>query len=155
MSRSGYSDDGEDDNNTAGLYRHAVARATYGKRGQTFLQEMASALDAMPVKELIDGDIVRGEGQVCAIGAVAVARKMDVTKLDIYDQDAVAKMFGVAPALAREIAYENDDDFGYRHASETPAQRWKRMREWVAAQLLRGAARAALREPSAAVKGPK
>ena len=37
MSRSGYSDDCE----TMGLWRGAVERAIYGKRGQTFLREMA------------------------------------------------------------------------------------------------------------------
>ncbi len=133
MSRSGYCED--DDDNTHGLWRGAVASAIRGKRGQAFLREMAAALDAMPVKELIDGDVVRDEGHVCAIGAVALARKMDVTKLDIEDGDSVGKAFGVSPSLAREIAFNNDDDFE-QHGDRTPAERWTRMRSWVDRQLI-------------------
>ena len=129
MSRSGYSEDCEN----LGLWRGAVERAIHGKRGQAFLHEMAAALDAMPVKQLIAGEVVRDSEHVCAIGSVAVARKADVAELDIYDRHEVAKTFGVAPALAAEIAFVNDDDFGY--STETPAQRWTRMRKWVAEQI--------------------
>ena len=126
MSRSGY---GEDYENLA-LYRNAVRRAIYGKRGQAFLREMAAALDAMPVKELIAGELVRDEAHVCAIGSVALARRMNVTHLNAYDTDEVADRFGIANALAAEIAYENDER-GSRRGAETPAERWTRMREWV------------------------
>jgi|HubBroStandDraft_4_1064222.scaffolds.fasta_scaffold684222_2 hypothetical protein len=142
MSRSGYSDDCEN----LGLWRGAVERAIRGKRGQAFLREMAAALDAMPVKELVANEIVRDEGHVCAIGSVAVARKIDVSTIDPDDGEAVAKTFNVARALACEIAYENDDN-SPRHErtpegawrrlpDETPAQRWSRMRAWVSAQLI-------------------
>lgn len=132
MSRSGYSDECEN----LGLYRAAVERAIHGKRGQAFLREMAAALDAMPVKELIAHDIVDPDGQACAIGAVALARRMDVEGLDPYDQGDVAKRFGIARSMAAEIAYENDECgpfFGLE--KETPAARWKRMRKWVEEQL--------------------
>ena len=142
MSRSGYSDDCEN----IGLWRAAVSRATYGKRGQALLREMAAALDAMPVKELITGDVVRDDGHVCAIGSVALARGLDVSKLDVHDGEDVAKAFGVARALACEIAYENDecgdrwgtDENGnhVRLPPETPAQRWTRMRAWVDGNLI-------------------
>lgn len=132
MGRSGYSDDCEN----LGLWRQAVARAIKGKRGQAFLREMAAALDAMPVKELVDDVIVRDNEHVCAIGAVALARKIDVSELDVYDRHAVAKTFGIAPALAAEIAFENDDDFGY--GDRSPAERWTRMRRWVDAHLTQG-----------------
>ena len=133
MSRSGYSDDL--DQGALNIYRANVDRALAGKRGQKFLREMAAALDAMPVKELVAGEIVRDEAHVCAIGAVALARKVDVSALDVYDQELVGKTFGVAKAMAAEIAYENDE-CGPRpwHGTgpETPAQRWTRMRAWVA-----------------------
>ncbi len=129
MSRSGYSEDCEN----LGLWRGAVESAIRGKRGQAFLREMAAALDAMPVKELIAGEVVRDSEHVCAIGAVAVARGLDVEGIDVSDGDDVGKTFGVAGALAKEIAFMNDDDFGY--AAETPAVRWKRMRAWVEVQL--------------------
>jgi hypothetical protein len=142
MSRSGYADDCDN----IGLWRAAVSNATYGKRGQKFLREMADALDAMPVKELVADAIVRDEIHVCAIGSVAVARGLDVSKLDVTDGEGVAKTFGIARALACEIAYENDecgDRWGkdaegnhVRLPHETPAQRWTRMRRWVAAQIV-------------------
>ena len=131
MSRSGYSDDC--DGWELVMWRGAVNSAIRGKRGQAFLREMAAALDAMPLKEL-HANVVVEEGQVCAIGSVAVARGLDVSELDIDDRDEVAKAFGVAPALAAEIAFMNDDDFGWK--KEEPAARWQRMRKWVDEQLL-------------------
>ena len=86
MSRSGYTDYCEH----LGLWRGAVERAIRGKRGQAFLREMASALDAMPVKELVAEEIVRDPEHVCAIGAVALARGMDVSMIDPEDNDTVA-----------------------------------------------------------------
>jgi hypothetical protein len=132
MSRSGYSDDCEN----LGLWRGAVRNAITGKRGQAFLREMAAALDAMPVKELIAGDIVRSDGNACAIGSVALARRMDTSDLgDGSNQDYVAQRFGIARALAAEIAYENDECGGHWMQPETPAARWTRMRKWVSEQL--------------------
>lgn len=135
MSRSGYHDDVEQV--TLNLYRANVDRAISGKRGQAFLREMAEALDAMPVKELVDNEIVRDEQHVCAIGAVALARKLDVSALDPYDQDNVASKFGIARCLAAEIAYENDEcgPPRWRAPDESPAARWIRMRDWVAQQI--------------------
>lgn len=126
MSRSGYTD--ECDN--LELYRNAVDRAIRGKRGQAFLREMAAALDAMPIKELVPNELVRHDGQACALGAVALARGLDTATIDDSDPDEVASRFGIARSLAAEIAYENDDDSGWAD-DETPAHRWKRMREWV------------------------
>ena len=131
MSRSGYSDDL--DHGALNIYRANVDRAIAGKRGQKFLREMLAALDAMSVKELVADELVRDETHVCAIGAVALARKVDVSALDVYDQEEVGKTFGVAKAMAAEIAFVNDDDFCRR--AETPAARWARMRAWVAAQI--------------------
>ncbi len=128
MSRSGYTYDCENLN----LYRGAVDSAIRGKRGQAFLREMAAALDAMPVKELITDEVVRDDSGVCAIGSVALARGLDVSTLDVYDGDDVAKRFGIARALACEIEYENDE---CGKQGETPAERWTRMRRWVEANL--------------------
>lgn len=131
MSRSGYSED-YDEMGLLNLWRASVDRAIRGKRGQAFLREMATALDSMPVKELIADEVVRDKDHVCAIGSVAVARKMDVSRLDIDDGETVGRAFGIAKALACEIAYENDER-GAR--TETPGERWKRMRAWVDVQL--------------------
>jgi hypothetical protein len=132
MSRSGYSGDCEN----VGLWRAAVDRAIRGKRGQAFLRELLSALDALPSKRLIDDDLVREDGEVCAIGAVAVARKLDTSKLDAEDGDEVGKAFGIARALACELAYENDERQPGWLTIETPEERWTRMRAWVAEQII-------------------
>lgn len=130
MSRSGYTDD-YDDIGSLNLYRGTVARTIAGKRGQAFLRELADALDAMPVKELIPHELVAKDG-VCAIGSVAVARGLDVSNIDESEPDDVAAAFGIARSLAAEIAYENDERSPWPTKDpETPAQRWTRMRAWV------------------------
>lgn len=128
MSRSGYSDDYPEDN-SGWLYRGAVRSAINGHRGQAFLKEMLATLDAMPEKKLIAG-FLEEEGAVCAIGSVGKARGVDMSKLDPEDADGVADAFGIAPALAREIVFENDDDFGFT-VGETPEQRFERIRKWL------------------------
>jgi hypothetical protein len=135
MSRSGYSDDyGED--NSGYLYRGAVASAIKGRRGQAFLKEMLAALDALPEKKLIAGELVEPDtGAVCAIGAVGKARGIDMLGLDYEDADKVSAVFGIASAMAREVVFENDDDFGF-NIKETPEQRFARMRRWIVKQIL-------------------
>jgi hypothetical protein len=133
MSRSGYVED-YNENGHGNLYRGAVSRALRGKRGQAFLREMARSLDAMPVKELLKESVVR-DGQVCAIGAVAVSRRIDVSRIDAEDCGSLADVFGIAVAMVREIAFENDECGGW---VETPAARWIRMRRWVDSELLLG-----------------
>lgn len=126
MSRSGYSDECE----YLDLYRGNVERTIKGKRGQAFLREMAKALDEMPEKKLISGELV-GESGVCAIGAVCKARGLDVRKVDEFDPHEVADLVGISTPLAAEIAYLNDDNDFYYRRHETPEERWQRMRKWV------------------------
>lgn len=128
MSRSGYTDD-FDEYGYLVLYRSTVERALRGKRGQAFLRELAAAMDAMTDKALIAGELVRSaDGACCAIGAVCKARGMDVSRLDYDDPDRVGHAIGVARSMAAEIAYMNDE---YHRGTETPAERWARMRKWV------------------------
>lgn len=56
MSRSGYNDD-EIDMLALGRWRAQVRSATRGKRGQRLLRDMLAALDAMPEKRLIAGEL--------------------------------------------------------------------------------------------------
>ena len=86
-------------------------------------------MDAMPVKELIAGEL-RAKGRYCALGVVGARRGIDLAAIDPYEYGAVAKAFDIAPPLAREIAYINDSKDGL-----TPAGRWKRVRAWVNEQL--------------------
>lgn len=124
MSRSGYSDDCEN----VQLWRGAVDRATFGSRGQAFMRRLRDALDAMPVKRLIVGELVDDNGEVCALGAVDPAKDVDA-----YEPEDVAEHFGIARALACEIVYQNDESDW--HGGETPEQRWVRMRAWVEKQI--------------------
>lgn len=95
------------------------------------LREMAAALDAMPEKRLI-AEHLEAEGEVCAMGCLGKAKAIDMSTVDPYEPEAVAKAFGIAPALAQEIAFINDD-WG-RHA--TPEERWGIVRRWVSEQLV-------------------
>ena len=52
MSRSGYTDDLDDDL-AMGRWRGMVASATRGRRGQKLLTDLLAALDAMPEKALV------------------------------------------------------------------------------------------------------
>lgn len=131
MSRSGYTDDGDGLN----LWRGNIARATKGKRGQKFFRDLLAALDAMPEKRLIRGELETGEGSVCALGALRAARGLELSD-DIRnsDWDSLGEAFGVAPMLAQEVMYWNDEG-NWRDRGETPEARWQRMRDWAAEQI--------------------
>lgn len=134
MSRSGYSDDyGEDESSqwASIRWRGAVTSSIRGKRGQAFLIELAEALDSLPEKKLIEGDLERG-GAVCAIGAVGRVRGVDMNSIDPEDSEKVAGVFGIAPTLAREVVYVNDE-CGRRE--ETEEERFIRVRKWVQSRI--------------------
>lgn len=108
MSRSGYSDDYDEDG-AGGLWRGAVERAIRGKRGQAALRELAAAMDAMPNKVLAAESLVTEDGQFCTLGVLGQVRGIDMKPIDPEDWDAVARVFNIAPAMVREIVYENDE----------------------------------------------
>lgn len=135
MSRSGYLEDYDERfPNALDLYRNTVDRALGGKRGQAFLRELVDALEAMPERRLIKGQIESSDGAVCAIGSVGVRRGVDMSNVDSCDPSAVGKVFGIARCMAAEISFENDEGVGY-WVDETPEGRWQRMRDWAARQL--------------------
>ncbi len=132
MSRSGYSDCC-DDNWALICWRGAVNSAIKGKRGQAFLRELIAALDALPEKKLIAHELEEA-GEFCALGAVGKCRGMDIKNIDPEDPQSVAKAFGIAPALAREIVFMNDESHHY--CPEPPENRWRRMRAWAEGELV-------------------
>jgi hypothetical protein len=130
MSRSGYSDDC--DGWALIRWRGAVTSSIRGKRGQAFLKELASALDAMSEKRLIPNELQSASGEFCTLGVIGHRRGLDLSKADPYDREAVSAMFGISPAMAAEIVFENDEATWY---NEAPEARWHRMRQWVESNL--------------------
>lgn len=130
MSRSGYSEDLEQ--RDLAMWRGQVSSAIRGKRGQAFLRELAAAMDAMPEKVLISGELVNTDGDCCTIGVVCKARGVDVSQIDYEVPEQVGAAVGVARQLAAEIEWMNDD---YGSWDETPAERWTRMRKWVESKI--------------------
>ncbi len=145
MSRSGYVEDFDCDDDLAyGRYRGQVASAFRGKRGQDFLRETLDALEGMPTKELADKTLKSKDGGFCTIGAVLHARGEALEAVDLDDDDRCDELsgqLGVAHQMVREIIWANDDTWdgwggtGYRKWGETPAERWRRMREYIASKI--------------------
>ena len=130
MSRHGYTDDFHDEPLVFGRWRGCVASAIRGRRGQKLLRDLRDALDAMLEKRLIQQEL-ESEGEVCALGAVGRARGIEMIGIDPEDSERVAATFDIAEPLAREIMYENDEDYG----DLTPEQRWRHMRAWVESKI--------------------
>ncbi len=137
MSRSGYSDDGGEGFE---LWRGSVARALRGKRGQTALVDLINALDRLPTKELIGGSFSR-DGCACPLAVLAAARGVYVGDLetrheeDPVERDVVGGRLNIAPAMAAEVMYMNDEATPH---NETRPERWVRMRAWAMCELLVG-----------------
>lgn len=129
MSRSGYSSD-DLDHLALGRWRAQVASALRGKRGQKLLSDIIEALDAMPEKVLIAGDLENSEG-VCALGAVGRVRGVSLASLDTYDYEELGAAFDIAHQLAQEVMYVNDE------WARTPEERWRIVREWAESKLKR------------------
>lgn len=98
---------------------------------------MLVALDALPEKKLIAGELEVQSGAVCAIGAIGRARGIDMDGLDPEDPETVAGVFGIAPAMAKEIVSINDDDLSW-DSNEQPEARFARMRAWVERHIDKG-----------------
>src|SRR5258707_12751662 len=97
MSRSDYTDDAENGWSLI-CWRGAVKSAIRGRRGQVFLREMLTVLDNLPNKRLIAKDLAN-EGEVCALGAVALARGIDVSEIEPEDHDTGSNALGIANAM--------------------------------------------------------
>ena len=148
MSRSGYDDDC--DGWDLIRWRGAVQSAIKGKRGQAFLRELRDALLALPEKSLCTDDVARRssaadpDGQVCAIGALALKRKMDAgqSRVDaitvLIDEfrgveggEILAESFNIAGALAKELMFVNDEDL----YEVDPPKRYAHVLAWVESQI--------------------
>lgn len=111
MSRSGLCEDDGDDPLAFGRWRGAVKSAISGKRGQEFLRELAAALDAMPEKVLVAGELQDEDGCLCTLGVIGKARGLELEKMDVDDYDSIAGSLNVNAKIAQEIMWENDETF--------------------------------------------
>lgn len=111
-------------------WRRHAPNAIRSRRGQAFLRELIEALDAMPAKRLIAGDL-EYEGEVCALGSVGIKRGLDLRKFALNDYERIANALGIARPLVQEIEWINDEPVW----SDNPERRWRRMREWAVQHL--------------------
>lgn len=135
MSRSGYTEDYDNEDGRLAMWRGVIASATRGKRGQRFFRELVAALDAMPEKRLIANElgVEEADGPVCALGSLARAKGVALTEDDSYAYDRLGEAFDIAKQLAQEVMYVNDEAGPY--GGETPEGRWLRVRRWAARQI--------------------
>ena len=131
MGRSGYTDDC--DNWALIRWRGAVKQSIGGQRGQAVLRELVQALDALPEKRLGSQSLVTTDGDYCTLGALGLARGINLELIDSDDREAVARAFGVAEALAAEIMWLNDEM--YPNLGCTAEVRWEHMRAWLVENL--------------------
>lgn len=129
MERHGYNEDG-DDTWSYIKWRGIIASATRGKRGQQFFRDLVAALDAMPQKRLVRGELQDTECEVCALGALGQHKHLAMDQVDTEDWEKLGQLFGVAEQLTREVMYWNDQ------SGQTPEQRWNIVREWAARQIV-------------------
>lgn len=113
------------------MWRGIIASAARGKRGQAFFRALVEALDAMPEKRLVAGELEGNQGAVCALGCLGKARGVDLASVDTEDWSKLGELFDIAPQLAQEVMYVNDVD--WRRPS--PEDRWKGVRDWAARQI--------------------
>lgn len=131
MSRHAYTEE-EDFNGQFAMWRGQVMNSIRGRRGQALLRDLVMALDAMPEKRLIAEELYKA-GEVCALGCVGLARGVLSLDLDPEDYDSISRVFNISRQLAMEIVWRNDEDGPH---SETPEQRWQRMRAWAVKHLV-------------------
>jgi hypothetical protein len=138
--------------NASELFQRSVDNAIKGKSGQALLREIEAALLALPEKKLLGSGVCEG-GEVCMLGAVAVARAMKAGKTreeavvalerdakaagQYEDDDKTFKYLKRALAikqhcLAWQLVFENDECY-----VKTDEQRYERMLKWVQERIVR------------------
>lgn len=164
MSRISYSDE-EDVPGQFALWQANCRRSLQGKKGQAALRELETALLALPEKRLIAEKLQDRSGEVCALGAMAKHRGIDVSPAPLSEDDdwdlpenEGMEEFGVSMGMPRLVAWKvvckNDIEIDghyermpgpYRWPQEcpqtyqpvTPEIRYRKMLAWVQSQIAR------------------
>lgn len=112
--RSGYVEADDIDPDVLEHQRAALRSLLRSERGQAFVRRLAAALDAMAVKELASGALVR-DGQCCAMGALCRAEGIEPLDLVVAERLQSDDTIRVS-TLREEIAellqqgYDPDED---------------------------------------------
>lgn len=132
MSRISYCDE-EDHPGQFDLWQANCRRSLQGKRGKAELIQLRDALLALPDKRLIHGSLIDEDGELCAIGAYAKHKGLDLQKYDPEDAtDEVGIEAGMPDLVAWKVVEMNDEQY---HSGFTPEQRYEAMLGWVERQL--------------------
>ncbi len=146
MSRFGNDDWEPDYDNAWALWEGRVKKVMSGRPGYRQLGELRQALLALPKPRLIEGALFR-DGEVCAVGAYALFKRMAAGETreqaiaamdksligdDYYEDEAhqtalVGKRFGMTYTLAWTIGEQNDEEM----AGLTPENRYEAMLRWI------------------------
>lgn len=120
MSRIGYSED-EDFNGQFALWQANCRRSLNGKAGQAALRRLEAALLALPDKRLIADALQDPEGDVCALGAVALHEDVAMPRDEFADDERYGTEdmeefgeheLGFPPLVAWKIVELNDEQLG-------------------------------------------
>ena len=131
MSRINWSDQ-EDYPGQFDLFQANCERSLRGKQGQEELGELRTALLALSDKRLIHGLLEDEEGGVCAIGAYAKHKGLDLSKFDVdSDTDDVGIAGGMPTLVAWKIVEKNDMEYDYL----SPEKRYEKMLAWVESKI--------------------
>ena len=129
--RINYSDE-EDFPGQFDLWQSNCDRSLRGRQGQEELKQLRAALLALSDKRLIHGSLVDEEGCVCAIGAYAKQKGLDLSSFDSYSYtDEVGIEGGMPPLVAWKVVEMNDLEFD----DVTPEQRYEKMLAWVESKI--------------------
>jgi hypothetical protein len=110
------------------LWQANCRRSISGKQGQQELIQMREALLALPEKRLIHGLLANEQGEVCAIGAYARHKGIDISKFDPEDySDEVGIEAGMPQMVAWTVVAQNDMDFDHM----TPEARYEATLRWL------------------------
>jgi hypothetical protein len=124
VSRFGCDDYDEDYPNQWFLWQHNLDRHVKGPQGQRDLLDLHAALLALPERKLIGGRLADEKGGVCAVGALAVARRVSNGE----DREAVIR------ELAEAIP-EHEYDYGDITAQTGKSVGLKYMLAWTIGDL--------------------
>lgn len=156
--RLNYSDE-EDRPGQFALWDANVRRSLKGRAGQKALRELHDAMIALPEKRLIANRLTDEDGGVCAVGAYAKAKGLDLERFDPEDEtDEVGVVAGMPRLVAWSVVAQNDlvNDVVWEVAygplnrweatyrggiplvrDMTPEERYERILTWVVKQLER------------------